>query len=77
MNDSHKKEKIKTIDILKIDIEGYEAEALLGAARTLNKTKRVVMEYHSDELREKCLKLLAKSGFKSHEKGSLIFSWKN
>jgi FkbM family methyltransferase len=71
------KEKIKIIDILKIDIEGYEAEALLGAAKTLRKTKRVVLEYHSEELREKCLELLAQSGFKSHEKGSLIFSWKN
>ena len=72
-----KKEKIKMIDVLKIDIEGYEAEALEGATKTLQHTKRVVLEYHSAELRKKCLKILSQNGFESHEKGSLIFSWKS
>jgi len=71
------KENISTIDLLKIDIEGGEAEALEGATKTLKHTKRVVLEFHSSELRKKCIKILAQNGFESHEKGSLIFSWKS
>ena len=52
-------------------------KALEGAEKTLKKTKRVVLEYHSDELRKKCLEMLSQNGFESLEKGSLIFSWKN
>jgi FkbM family methyltransferase len=70
-------EKIDMVDILKVDIEGYEAEALEGAGKTLEKTKLVVLEYHSEELRKRCLEILKQNGFESHEKGSLIFSWKN
>jgi FkbM family methyltransferase len=70
-------EKIDAIDILKIDIEGYEAEALEGASKTLKHTKRVVLEYHSTELRMRCRKILEQNGFKIHERGSLIFSWKS
>ena len=71
------KEKIKLIDILKIDIEGYEVEALEGAAKTLKHTKRIVLEYHSAELRKRCIEILTQNGFESHEEGSLIFCWKN
>ena len=72
-----KNEKISTIDILKIDIEGFEGDALDGAMKTLQRTKRVVLEYHSAEMRKKCLEILSQNGFESHEKGSLIFSWKS
>lgn len=40
------------ISILKVDTEGSEAEILRGAAATLAKSKRVVIEYHSDSLRQ-------------------------
>lgn len=70
-------ERIDMIDILKIDIEGYEAEALEGASKTLKHTKRVVLEYHSAELRMRCRKILEQNGFKIHERGPLIFSWKS
>jgi FkbM family methyltransferase len=72
-----KKEKIASIDILKIDIEGFEAEALMGAVESLNKTKRVVLEYHSSELRKKCIEILDQFGFNILEKDSLIFGLKN
>ena len=70
-------EKISSIDILKIDIEGYEVETLEGASQTLKHTKHVVLEYHSAELRKRCIEILVQNGFESHEKGSLIFCWKN
>ena len=72
-----KEEEIDSIDILKIDIEGFEAEALGGAEETLNITKRVVLEYHSPELRKQCLDILVQNGFKITERGTLIFCSRN
>jgi FkbM family methyltransferase len=72
-----KNEKINKIDILKIDIEGYENQALKCATKTLQLTKRVVLEYHSAELKQRCLEILAQNGFETYEKGSLIYSWKS
>lgn len=66
-------EHISSIDILKIDIEGYEVEALLGAAKALEITRRIVLEYHSSELREQCWKLLLDHGFQIIERAPLLF----
>lgn len=38
------KNKIKTIDLLKIDVEGFENLVLKGATKTLSKTKYLFME---------------------------------
>ncbi len=46
------------IAIMKIDIEGSEAEAIKGARDTLSRTKRLVVEYHSPELRRTVRHLL-------------------
>jgi FkbM family methyltransferase len=46
------------VAILKIDIEGSEVEALRGATQTLMKTKRVVIEYHSDLLRQEAIEIM-------------------
>jgi FkbM family methyltransferase len=35
---------ISTVDLIKVDVEGREAEVLAGAAATLGSTRRVVME---------------------------------
>lgn len=39
-------------------------DALLGAEKTLNITKRLILEYHSDELRDRCESLLTGRCFK-------------
>lgn len=71
-----KTERIESIDILKIDIEGFEVEALQGGKETLKRTKRVVLEYHSSESRVRCLEILSLNGFDVSERDTLIFGWR-
>jgi FkbM family methyltransferase len=51
------------IDLLKMDVEGYESEVLCGAEATLPKIDRVVMEYHSEVLRREACDVLARHRF--------------
>lgn len=60
----------QSVELLKIDIEGAEADLLEGASQlTLNKIKRVVLEYHeylcTDAL-IRCKRALEASGFVCH-----------
>jgi FkbM family methyltransferase len=51
-------------DIIKMDIEGAEFDALLGAKELLKNKKPVIfLATHSNELRVKCLKLLAEFSY--------------
>lgn len=72
-----KKEEITEIDILKVDVEGFEEEVLAGAKNALGITNRIVLEFHSPILRESCEKIIANNGFEITEIGSLIFGRKN
>ena len=67
---------ITHIDLLKIDVEGYEADALAGARSTLKMTDRVVLEYHSENLRLACRKFLAEAEFNLREYQGLLFAVK-
>jgi len=40
------------IDLCKIDVEGHEVEVLRGAERSLCLIKRLVLEYHSESLKQ-------------------------
>ena len=44
------KENIENIDFLKIDTEGHELEVLQGMKEKINKVKRILVEFHIDEI---------------------------
>lgn len=54
---------VARIDLMKIDTEGAEVAALRGAERTLEIVDRLIMEYHSHDLREQVKALLHERGF--------------
>jgi FkbM family methyltransferase len=64
LDDIVAKYDIKSVDLLKVDVEGSEYDALTAAEKTLVITKRVILEYHSDDLRDQCETLLNDFGFK-------------
>ena len=54
---------VRRIDLLKIDVEGAEADVLRGASITLECVERVVVEYHSEQLLDRVSALLSLAGF--------------
>lgn len=54
---------ISSIDILKIDVEGMEAEILASAGGLLKNVRRIVLERHSKELRDAVVTLLQDNSF--------------
>ena len=58
-------------DVLKIDVEGFEVEVLTGARECLQRVRRLVVEYHSDALRDRCLEMLQPQ-FETRVTGTLI-----
>jgi FkbM family methyltransferase len=52
----------RSVDVLKVDVEGGEADVLRGAASALAGVRRVVLEYHTPDLLAECRALLAESG---------------
>ena len=47
------KEKLKNVDLLKIDTEGHEFEVLFGLKRKIKKVKIILIEFHNDKIYEK------------------------
>lgn len=71
---------IDHVDIMKIDVEGYEVECLKGAKRTMDVTSRIIIEYHNDRLRDEAISILTRSQFTvkdmRNDKLSLIYAEK-
>lgn len=54
---------IKEIDLLKIDIEGWEDQIFSGDTGWLDNVKNIVMECHSDDIKSFCRTVLISKGF--------------
>ena len=50
--------ELKEVDILKIDTEGSEYDILKSAENVLNRINKIVVEYHSEDLREEIISFL-------------------
>ena len=60
---------LSDVDVIKIDVEGYEMEVLKGAKKTLQKNKYVMIELNSNtgkygSSNKECMDLLHKNGYK-------------
>jgi FkbM family methyltransferase len=51
--------QVTRIDLLKLDVEGLELDVLQGACETLPFVDRLIVEYHSLDLRERLVTFLA------------------
>jgi FkbM family methyltransferase len=61
------------VDLLKIDVEGFEFEVLKGAENTINKFKpRIIIETHSNALRMVCDKYLLNHGYSLRIEGRTV-----
>ena len=56
--------KIEKVDILKLDVEGMELEILKSGKNLLNKICKIVVEWHSKEIKDRIKKFLKEKGFK-------------
>ncbi|MBM3228373.1 FkbM family methyltransferase, partial [Candidatus Pacearchaeota archaeon] len=65
LDDILKELKIKRVDLIKIDVEGAEADVLKGTEKTLKKYHpKIIFEAWNKEYLEKCKKILDKFGYK-------------
>ena len=54
----------ETVDLIKIDVEGYELEALVGAEKTLKDFKpKIILETHTFDLKRLCTTYLQNLGY--------------
>ena len=71
--------KIKSIDLVKIDTEGYEFNVLKGFSKEIKKVKIILLEHHYDSMLKKNYKFsnvhnfLTKKGFKKVYKNKMLF----
>ena len=56
------KYNINKVDILKLDVEGMEFE-ILSNCHNLDKVERLVIEYHSEKIKDQLIKLLESQDF--------------
>lgn len=56
------KQRLECVSLLKIDVEGAEVDVLRGAAPVLPRVRGLVVEWHSDGLREEVRSLVAQAG---------------
>ena len=63
------------VDLLKIDVEGFELDVIEGAIGTLKRFKpRVIIETHSRKLRSLCHETLSKLGYELKVEGRTLIA---
>lgn len=63
MEELCKEYNIKSIDILKLDIQGMEMEVLKSSEYLLNRIHKIIVEWHSEKLKNEVIKFLKKHRF--------------
>lgn len=58
---------LSKIDLLKIDVEGFETKVLSGAHGRFGSIRRIVLEYHSPELGQEVAEILQQAGFRMRQ----------
>jgi FkbM family methyltransferase len=58
-----RKHDVGVIDILKIDVEGAEMDILRNGRSVLQRTRRVVVEWHTPQLRDEVKRFMRREGF--------------
>jgi FkbM family methyltransferase len=65
-----KEREICSVDLCKIDVEGHEIEVLKGALKTIDRIKKLIIEYHSVTLKEDVVEILDRFDFQIIRKDS-------
>ena len=66
---------LKKVDIVKIDVEGFELDVIEGAMDTLTRFKpRIIIETHSSKLRSLCHETLSKLGYELKVEGRTLIA---
>ena len=64
LSDLFKENGIGEVDIMKLNVEGSELEILKSGEGIFDRIKKIVIEYHSPQLRDRCREFLENKGFK-------------
>jgi FkbM family methyltransferase len=65
----------ESVDLLKIDVEGFEMDVLEGAENTIRRFKpRIIIETHSKDLRKRCHAFLSSLGYSLQVEGRTVTS---
>lgn len=67
--------QFERLDLLKIDVEGFEYKVLQGADNTIRRFRpKIIIETHSANLRETCHKFLSSQGYSLRVQGRTLIS---
>ena len=65
---------IEKIDIVKLDVEGAEQHIILeNSENWLKMTRIIIVEFHGNEIKERCTEFLQNHGFEAYQYRSLHY----
>lgn len=65
--------EIRDIDLMKIDVEGFEVDVLQGSMETIKKFHpKIIIETHTKELKRKVIEALSRIGYKIAHEGRTV-----